>query len=401
MPSSSSRALLLLRPERRRAPPRRTATASAAVWSPAPGHLGPREHESLARARHRDVQQAPHLGDVRCRVVVPGSSSLSSTSGTELGRHGARRACGSAARPARTRSRTPAPWLRASSSPAPLLGCPGATASSSRSPAAATAVDVLGEVARAAATPACGAAQAAARSANLAMFTSRSSDSERALKRCCLRSPMRSIRRCTNRSGRMSSNAFAAERCSRRKVSIRSRASGGTSGDSSAAPSAVTMSVLRRRAIVRAYARGPPGRARPGGASARARRRGRRWGRPAGAARPAGRAPPRARRSRRRRRAGRGCRAPRARSPPAGPRCARSARAPPWCRASTPSAITRSSSAATACACARSFSQRQKDTGSRPADRARDAPARSFLAAGPRSARRRRGPASRIAWCER
>ena len=46
---------------------------------------------------------------------------------------------------------------------------------------------------------------------------------------------------------------------------------------------------------------------------------------------------------------------------------------------SMPSAIRRSSSAATACACARSFSQRQNDTGSRPQRASGCAAARSFF----------------------
>ena len=57
------------------------------------------------------------------------------------------------------------------------------------------------------------------------------------------------MRRCTKRSGRAVSRAPAAERWSLRKPRMRSRASGGSCGDSVAATSAPTMSSLRRRAI--------------------------------------------------------------------------------------------------------------------------------------------------------
>ena len=62
------------------------------------------------------------------------------------------------------------------------------------------------------------------------------------------------------------SSAAATDRCSRRKPSTRSRASGGSWGDSVAATSAVTMSSLRRRAIwtqrARSIARSSTGGAR-------------------------------------------------------------------------------------------------------------------------------------------
>ena len=67
------------------------------------------------------------------------------------------------------------------------------------------------------------------------------------------------MRRCTKRSGRAVSRAPAAERWSLRKPRMRSRASGGSCGDSVAATSAPTMSSLRRRAIctLRAMSIGP------------------------------------------------------------------------------------------------------------------------------------------------
>ena len=61
--------------------------------------------------------------------------------------------------------------------------------------------------------------------------------------------PRRSISRCTKRSGRVVSSAAAASRWSFRNARMRSRASGGSCGDSVAATSALTMSSLRRLAI--------------------------------------------------------------------------------------------------------------------------------------------------------
>ena len=207
-------------------------------------------------------------------------------------------ACGSAAPRARTRSRTRGPWRRASSSPARRAGARARPPPprAARRPTRRTRT----RRSRATCGPGWRRTQAAARSANLAMFTSRSSDSELVLNRCCLRSPIRSIRRCTNRSGRISSNARQALRCSLRKFSMRVRALGRDVGrlERGAQPGDhVGLAPPRDRSC---SARGRPGRARPAGASARARPRARPAGRPAGAARRAGRAPRSARRSPRR-----------------------------------------------------------------------------------------------------
>ena len=88
--------LLLLEPRAPRAPPRRTARAAA--WRRAGAASRPRQHEALARARHRHVQQPAHLRLVRLARRSPaGRRSLSSSSGTpsagapERSRHARRR----------------------------------------------------------------------------------------------------------------------------------------------------------------------------------------------------------------------------------------------------------------------------------------------------------------------
>ncbi len=75
--------------------------------------------------------------------------------------------------------------------------------------------------------------------------------------------------RWTNTSGRVVSRAAAAERWSLRNPRIRSRASGGSCGDSVAATSAVTMSSLRRREICTQRARSIERSSTGGRASAR------------------------------------------------------------------------------------------------------------------------------------
>ena len=325
----------------RRGPPRRTAEGFCSVWSPAPATSRPGEHQPLAGAGHRDVQQAPHLGDVRLACSSREALPSAARPGPAR-RSGGGPACGSAARRARTRSRTRVPWRRASSSPARRSGARARRPP----PRAARRPPRRSRTRRSRAR--CGRAAGAPmrRRGRRTWRCSRAARATRSwsLKRCCLRSPIRSIRRCTNRSGRISSNARHALRCSRRKFSMRSRPSGGTSGDSSAARSAgdhVGLAPPRDRAC---SGRGRPAPARPAGASGRAPPRARRAGRPAGAARRAGRAPRRARRSPRRPRAGRGCRAPPARSPSSCPSLRTERTSTAVSAGSMPSAISRSSS---------------------------------------------------------
>ncbi len=86
--------------------------------------------------------------------------------------------------------------------------------------------------------------------------------------------PRRSIRRPRNTSGSTVSSSAAALRCSARKRWMRSRASGGTWGDSIAAVSPRTRSSLRRRASAITRARST-WRSSIGGACERAHDRGR------------------------------------------------------------------------------------------------------------------------------
>ena len=106
----------------------------------------------------------------------------------------------------------------------------------------------------------------------------------------------------------------------RRKPRMRSRASGGICGDSSAAPSAATMSSLRRREIWVQRAMSIERSSTGGRASARTTAPASPGSTHAAAARPAGRAPPRAGRTRPRPPAGAERPAPRAPRRPPGPR---------------------------------------------------------------------------------
>ena len=86
------------------------------------GVRGVGEHEALARARHRDVQQAPHLGDVLLARVAAGASAGSLGEHAVGDRLDARRRGAGHPRglqaAARRRGRTPGPWPRASAAPA-------------------------------------------------------------------------------------------------------------------------------------------------------------------------------------------------------------------------------------------------------------------------------------------
>ena len=86
------------------------------------GHGRVGEHEPPPRARHRDVQQPPHRGDVR-RLGVRRQRLLDQRVGDRLERAPARaRACAPRSGRARRRGRTRAPWPRASPSPARRAG---------------------------------------------------------------------------------------------------------------------------------------------------------------------------------------------------------------------------------------------------------------------------------------
>ena len=209
-----------------------------------------------SRARVIATLSSRRMSSTCTARVSPGSGSCSSASGTWSLRW--RRAPGMRAdcRPITKtwRNSRPCAACMASTATAPSRRVPASgSSSSSCSPASATAV-----TARAKSRPvACGSRRtcAVARSPSWASDTSASTTSAWAANSCWRRSPRRSTRRCTNRSGRVVSSAPAAARCSFRKRRIRSRASGGSWGDSVAATSAPTMSSLRRRAICTQRAR--------------------------------------------------------------------------------------------------------------------------------------------------
>ena len=106
------------------------------------------EHEPRARARHRDVEQPPHLGDVH-GLGVRRQRLLEQRVGDRLERAlaRARHARRHQAR-ARRRGRTRGPWPRASSSPARARGRSPGTASSSRRPGLGHRGDRAGELPR-------------------------------------------------------------------------------------------------------------------------------------------------------------------------------------------------------------------------------------------------------------
>ncbi len=325
------------------------------------GALRVGEHEPPARARHRDVQQPPHLGGVR-RARERRDGLLEQRVGDRLERlppraghprahqaehvdvvelvalgvvhrhhpHAARRARRRPPPPRAARRRR-----RRRSSGRTRARWPAARGARRRRRARRSARGcAAARRPRSWPRTAAGGAARAARSAGAR--TGRAA-----------RSPAR-----PRRSGRA---------C--RKMTIRSRASGGICGDSSAARQRRDHVELAPARDLGARARGRSPAARPAAARARARPRRRRPGRPAAAARPAGRGPRRAGRTPPRRTGGTAPRAPRRRRRPPGPRARTERTSTQTSSGATSSrAISRSTSAATACACARSLAQRQNAT---------------------------------------
>ncbi len=221
---------------------RRRVLRGAAV-----GLLRVGEHEPLARARHRDVQQPPHPVGVR-RLGVGRERLLEQRVRDRLQRPLAR--AGHPRRPsarARTRGRTAAPWRRASSSPAPRAGGrrprPPPRAAPRRRPRRSSG--------RTRAPSPAGSGARSRRPARRTWPGCAAARRPRWRRRTAAGGGARASPRAGARRGRVapSRSPAAAMRCRLRKWVMRSRASGGICGDSSAAPIAATMSSLRRRAI--------------------------------------------------------------------------------------------------------------------------------------------------------
>ena len=242
---------------------------------------------------------------------------------------------------------------------------------------------------RAASPAASGARTSAASSPSRARLRRRSTTSACAAKSCWRRRPRRSMSRWTKRSGRVVSSARGGlaveleegeDALARLGRQLRRLGRGDERADHVElapprdldAAREVDRAQLDRRPRERAHHGAGVGRGRRAAAARRARR----------APRRAGRTPPR-------RRLGTGPRAPRARPRPPGPRRAPSARARAMRSGRTPSRTSRSTSAATLWACARSFAQRQNSTSPPGAASGSAVPSRSAIGRDDRAARRR------------